>query len=605
MNKVKIFSTISYNRANSKRSVFMFSKKRCHLLTSLLLAVSLILSGCSSASTSKPETDVQDTKAANEAFETFTYNLFCDEVVASTIDLHFTLQNPEAYGIKETPITFGSFEMDEEAERAVLENYRTALDDISYESLSEENQITYDVLYSTLETSMEGLKYYYYDEPLNSITGLQAQLPVLLAEYAFTCEEDVRTYLDLIETLPEYFDSLMEFEREKADAGLFMASCTLDSIVEQCEAFISMGEDNYLLSTFEERVNELDSISAENKASYIARNRELLDSAIVPAYEALISDLESLRSFCTEAEGVCRFPEGTDYYSYVVKRDTGSSRTVEQLESLISSQMLKDIMEMQAIMMKNPDYAEETVSIPSTEPAAILNNLETDIIDAFPEPADVEFKIKYVPEALQEYLSPAFYLIPAIDNTAENVIYINEGQNVDDVTLFTTLAHEGYPGHLYQTTYYASTDPNPVRHILSFGGYTEGWATYAEMYSYSLAPLEEDYATLLQKNNSLILGLYANTDIGIHYYGWTPEDTLEYYSSFGISDEEIIQEIYEMIIADPGNYLKYYIGYVEFLQLEEKAMETFENEFSYKEFHKTILEIGPAPFEIVEKYLFN
>ena len=63
---------------------------------------------------------------------------------------------------------------------------------------------------------------------------------------------------------------------------------------------------------------------------------------------------------------------------------------------------------------------------------------------------------------MEEYLSPAFYMIPAIDNTSENVIYINKGHITDNLSLFTTFAHEGYPGHLYQNVYYASLHPNPI-----------------------------------------------------------------------------------------------------------------------------------------------
>ena len=128
---------------------------------------------------------------------------------------------------------------------------------------------------------------------------------------------------------------------------------------------------------------------------------------------------------------------------------------------------------------------------------------------AFPEPPQTKLEVKYVPEAMEEHLSPAFYMIPAIDNSQQNVIYINRARMGNDMTLFTTLAHEGYPGHLYQTIYYESTHPDPIRSLLDFGGYVEGWATYAEMGSYYLMGLSKEQATLLQKNASIILALYA------------------------------------------------------------------------------------------------
>lgn len=196
-------------------------------------------------------------------------------------------------------------------------------------------------------------------------------------------------------------------------------------------------------------------------------------------------------------------------------------------------------------------------------------------------------------------------MIPAIDNSAENVIYINQGHLPDDLSLFTTLAHEGYPGHLYQTTYYADTDPDPIRNLLSFGGYTEGWATYTEMMSYYYAPISKEQATLMQKNNSIILGLYALADMGIHYEGWTLLETISFFRSYGITDTDTIETIYELIIADPANYLKYYIGYVEFLELKKEAIEQWSDDFSQKKFHTAVLDIGPAPFELIHKNILG
>ena len=173
----------------------------------------------------------------------------------------------------------------------------------------------------------------------------------------------------------------------------------------------------------------------------------------------------------------------------------------------------------------------------------------------------------------------------------------------DSLSLFTTLAHEGYPGHLYQTTYYSATSPDPVRNVLSFGGYTEGWATYSEMLSYYFTPLTREQALLTQRNASVILGLYALADIGIHYDGWSLLDTVAFFRDYGIRDTSTVEEIYSLIVTDPGNYLKYYIGYVEFLELKKDAIKKWGDKFSQERFHKAVLDVGPAPFDILRKYI--
>ena len=267
--------------------------------------------------------------------------------------------------------------------------------------------------------------------------------------------------------------------------------------------------------------------------------------------------------------------------------------------------MADDLLDMQGILNEHCTAATSALTTGNDTPDNILKSLETKISNAFPTPEEVNVEVKYVPSALEPYLSPAFYLIPAIDNATQNTIYINQAHNLDDIHLFTTLAHEGYPGHLYQTTYYAAQNPDPLRSLFNFKGYVEGWATYAEMTSYYLSSLEKPAATLLQKNNSFILGLYAHADIGIHYEGWNIDRTREYFSAYGIDDMDAIQSIYKLIIGDPANYLSYYVGYLEILELKKEVIEQEGEDFSQKEFHKKILDVGPAPFDIVRKYVLD
>ena len=107
----------------------------------------------------------------------------------------------------------------------------------------------------------------------------------------------------------------------------------------------------------------------------------------------------------------------------------------------------------------------------------------------------------------------------------------------------------------------------------------------------------------MQKNSSIILGLYTLADIGIHYDGWSRTDLLAFFSNYGIQDVNTVNRVYDLILGSPGNYAKYYIGYVEFLELKKKAAAEKGTDFSQKQFHEDVLKTGPAPFELVEKYM--
>ena len=249
-------------------------------------------------------------------------------------------------------------------------------------------------------------------------------------------------------------------------------------------------------------------------------------------------------------------------------------------------------------------FSSQGTLLSESDPEKILSTLSNKITKDFPPYPQIHTQIKYVQKSMEDYLSPAFYMIPAIDNTSENVIYINNGHLTDNLSLFTTLAHEGYPGHLYQNVYYASLHPNPIRCVLNYGGYTEGWATYSEMMSYYFSTLTKEQATLFQRNSSVILGLYALADMGIHYDGWKLADAAAFFHTYGITDDAIIEDIYDLIIADPANYLKYYIGYLEFLELKKNAVDKWGDNFTQMQFHKAVLDVGPASFDVIRAYLF-
>lgn len=551
----------------------------------------LLLSGCQS----------ETSAGQNRQFRQFTKQLFCQELSSNTISLHYTLKNPKEYDIRENEVTFGTFPTDNKNLLASVENLEEVLKTFDYNKLSVENSLTYDVLKCYLNMTERDAEYILYDEPMGLVSGVQTQLPVILSEYPFYEQSDVDTYLQLMKTTPEYFASLLKFEQKKSKAGLFMSDKMAEQVIEQCKAFRDMGENNYLYSTFAERVQTVTSLSDKQKSDYIQKNARMIKAYVLPAYDNLICAIEKLKGSGKNEQGLCYLPKGKDYYEQVVEASTGSTRSVEEIRDMTRRQMTEDLEAMERVMKISEK--EVNASIPQN-PTSILQDLQTKISTSFPKLPDTTYEVKYVPKAMQEHLSPAFYMIPAIDAYNENVIYVNEAQiGNNTMALFTTLAHEGYPGHLYQTVYFANTNPDPIRTVLNFGGYVEGWATYAEMCSYYLAPLTKDQATLLQKNSSIVLGLYTLADIGIHYDGWNREDTVAFYKKYGIGDEDNVNRIYDLILGSPGNYLKYYVGYVEFLELKKDWVKEYGSQASQKEFHKAVLDIGPAPFKVVEKYI--
>ena len=538
-------------------------------------------------------------ESSDRQFRTFTRSLFQTEVSANTISLHYTLRSPSDYGIADIPATYGSLSSDPVAAKASVRNVLSSLQEFDPDTLSSENALTFKILDTYLKNASTGTDYLLYQEPLGPVSGIHTQLPVLLSEYSFYDTQDVETYLALLKETPSYFDSVIRFEQKKAASGLFMPDYQADSVLDTCQSFIDMGKENYLVSTFDERIASLDLLPENKKDSFQKENMKLVTEEIYPAYQNLITAIKSLKGKGMNEQGLSHFPYGKKYYEYLVRQTTGCNESISRLRLMTRAQILEDLSAMQKVLFPADAALTQASVLEQTSPDSMLDDLRSKITDTFPEIPDVDFQVKYVPESMQDYLSPAFYMIPAIDNLTENVIYINNGQTASGLNLYTTLAHEGYPGHLYQTVYFSASEPDPIRSILDFGGYVEGWATYAEMMSYYLAPLPKTEASLLQKNSSVILGLYALADMGIHYDGWSVTDTVRFFSDYGINDPNAVQSVYKLIIGSPANYLKYYIGYLKFYELKKEMADAMGNQFSQKEFHRAVLDVGPAPFEIV------
>lgn len=607
---------MSFLKKDRKNSTVDFEKdkKRRKDLSIGIAAVCIIVAIVGGGFLYSRKGGVQD-----QLFRAFTKELFCRETEANTINLQYTLKNPEKYGIKEAAATYGTVTLDPIEVSASVENIKSSLVHFQKEDLSLENQLTYEILEGYLENAQENAAYLLYDEPFGIVSGVQTQLPVVLSEYPFYDKEDVDTYLELMKTTPEYFEQLITFEKKKAEAGLFMSDHAVDLVIEQSRAFVEMEENNYLISTFVERVNALSDLTIDERSDYMQKNAEVLEGYVLPAYENLITVFESMKGNGENEKGLCYFKKGSAYYEQLVQSNVGSERTIMEMKELTKNQMTEDLKAMEQVLdpskgteildtveiMSQAVYAQETAAMEESNPVTLLNLLEEKIGNAFPIPPQTAVSVKYVAKEMEEHLSPAFYMIPAIDNYSDNVIYVNQSHMGDMMTLFTTLAHEGYPGHLYQTVYFAETEPDPVRNIFDFGGYVEGWATYAEMCSYYLAPVEKDQAKLLQKYSSILLGVYTLADIGIHYEGWSREDTQNFFAVYGIKDQASVDHIYDLIIGCPGNYLKYYIGYVEFLELKKEWIAEKGDGFSQTEFHEAVLNVGPAPFGIVEKYMWR
>lgn len=537
------------------------------------------------------------------SFSEFCTTLFREEMKSNTMNLHFTLKDPKAAGIDSYEITLGSLSGDSPHNQArQLKKLSEELKKYSHRSLKGKDRLTCRLLSDYISRQQNLAAYPYYDEPLTPSGGVTSQLPVLLAEYTFRNTRDIKDYLGLLSQMDTYFLGILDYEQKKADAGLFMSDEACLKVIEGCEVFTEHPDDNFLIDTFSNRLNAMDGLTDTQKNAYLKQHSKVLSDHVIPAYSQMIKGLTMLLGRGHNNWGLCNFPEGKAYYEAVVSADTGCDDSVEDLFSQIAKARREDLTFCQNLLEKNPKLASQSPKPDAAlkEENAMLSRLQKEILTDFPAPPQTEVEICHVDPALSEYLAPAFYITAPIDDISHNRIYINDAKNDTDIYYFTTLAHEGYPGHLYQTICTSSYGAPEVRSLLNYPGYTEGWATYTEMQSFYYAGLDQDLASLLQHNQAATLSLYATADIGIHYFGWEKEKNAAFWSEYGVDDTATVKRITDLILEEPGNYLKYYVGYLKFRQMREQL--ALENKsFSVSAFHEAILRTGPSPFSVLEE----
>lgn len=544
------------------------------------------------------------THFTDSAFQKLTDYIFQEEVTSSTLTLHYTLADPESYGITNLPVRY---QPSEDAED-LTSQYLKLLSDLDPAQLSRSDQITYDVLLLLLQQSQAATQFEGYPEPLGATIGIQAQLPVLLCEYRFDSASDVRTYLNLLATTDQYFSSLLAYERQKAARGLFMPSSCADQIILQCQTF-SEGAfpDHLLVTVFQQKIGAMTELSSAEKQQFLEENRRIVQQHVLPAYQLLIQGLTELKKSCRNEMGLFWLPKGRTYYEYLVQSSTGSSLSIGSIQNRIQAQLLEDAASCRQILKQYPNAASLPADFLKQDPASMLQDLQQKMTEDFPAVPDTSYQLKYVDASLSPYLSPAFYLTAPVDDPDQNVIYLNPSAGYSGLDLYTTLAHEGFPGHLYQNRY-SSDAISPLRCLFSFGGYTEGWATYVEMLSYDYAAAgrsgeEAAAVSLAQRQRSMMLGLSSLIDIFVHYHGFTREEVREFLHSLGISGTAAADSIYDTVLESPANYLKYYLGYLTFLDLRSWCQKNWPDQFRLPIFHQYILEIGPCQFPVLEKYL--
>ncbi len=495
-----------------------------------------------------------------------------------------------------------------------------ALLKVNYSSLTPSQKLDYDTVMDYFYTYSNYADYYYFqDNYLGSNSGWNAVLPIYLDKYAFYDEHDINNWLGLVEQTYEAFPKYAQYEQIRIDAGYGRADFVYEAIAEQCLAMAdaaSTDGEHFLLTLFNDKIDACTFLNESQKSAYVARCTSAINNKLIPAYTALS---QSVMSFIGNANnnglGLSAYgEEGKSYYELLFLDSTSSSDSVntayQNLTSAYNSTVSNARLKMNALNemgMTDDDIEAGLINLESNADLSaaalqgVYSTLKASYTQNFPAlPSSVpDATFKEVPPAMSNYYNPASYFKSAIDSaSAEETIYVNSA-NATGYLGFDLIAHEGIPGHMLQHAYYKTTGAHMLRSMITYLGYTEGWATYAQYYVsryYGETETDRLLYDLIMLNDQITQIVITLMDIDVNYYGYTPEALTAKYTPYGFG-EAGIANVYRYVVENPATYASYAYGNYKMNQLRQSyAGDDLA-------FHTAILNIGSTNFELVAKYL--
>ena len=527
----------------------------------------------------------------------------------------YPIRDGADYGLEEPEVTLGDPGMTAEEigqDKEEFEGWVKKLDAIDRSCLTEDQKLTYDVLDEYFEVSAGIFDNVYLYEPFSPMRGLQANIATNFTDYRFDDKGDVERYIELLGQIPDYFAEYLDFEQEKSEKGYFMSDAVCDKVISQCKDFVADKENHFMVITFNDNIDALDFLTDEEKAEYKEANKQAVVNSLLPAFENVAAVLSGLKGTGTNDGGICNYDGGKEYYEYLLKNFAGTAKSPEEVIDMLDTELQKLMVSLYQYYLGNQAAYEYFAANYDSIFAETDQMTASEMVDKMMETASEHYPdagtINYKAEALDKNLETimddvlAYYMAPAIDDPDNNLIRVN-GLHTDG--MWTTLAHEGYPGHMLQNAYYMSTDPEPVRTLMNFLGYKEGWAMYAcydslYYYEYEEPEYGDTIAALYQLNDEMSYLMMGRVDLGINYEGWTLQDTADYLTKNGM-DGSAAQELYTTMVGDPAVYQSYSTGYYEMKELRDYAEEKMGDDFDLKTFNTIILETGPCQFDILKE----
>ena len=548
--------------------------------------------------------------ADNPDFDAFLDKVFVEAMESDYIGMHYNVIDYKKYGIEKPPVDLGEIKYGfDEENYTYMSDQLKELQGFDYTSLSHRQQYDYEALEYSLYETLATYPFYKYSFLFSSGSNLAENLISNFTDYTFYDEESIEDYLTCLADVDRLFDDALTYTRLQSKDGYPMADVWIDYTKDVCVNATNKQEDNALITTFDKRINSLDFISEDKKAEYIKKNKEIVLSEVLPSYDKVAKEIEKYRGKA-KLEDYALYKLDKDYACLEYMLKGSSNYDIDQVFEDLKDNLA--FLEAEYVSCKYDRQSSFKLDSILNGGNENLNRVSTDCLEYlrnnlyhyYPDLGEVEYDVEVLDPDTAPATAIAYYWPSPIDNDNQNIIRTNPNNMQEGIDTYGTLAHEGFPGHLYQHVYYSRTKPHNFRSSLSFIGYTEGWAVNAQRYCFKIAEVDDSMVEeAIFFENAYYFLLYSIIDIGTNYYGWTTEDIIKYFdeeSSVFTFNESSAEYYRNFMIEMPGVYCSYGLGFSNFMSLERNVIRELTDKFDYLSYHDALLKNGPLAFNILQ-----
>lgn len=525
---------------------------------------------------------------------------------------------------------FGDYISDEylAGERAAAKADLAGLAAIDRSRLSADEQLSYDVFKWQRRLDLEGLEAPIVQlnamRPIDHFNGLHAMVPDLFSGQSIAPFKTVKDYEDNLKRLDGFtvaMDRSLARMKEGVAAGVVQPKIVSERVLGQLDRFVAAGVDGSTLMMPVQKFPE--GISAADQARLTAAYRDKIANQVMPSYVRMrdyVRDSYLPASRGNEQPGLITMPRGNKLYAYLVKTQTTTNMTPDEIHALGLAEVARIKSGMDTIRRKVGyqgdlrSFFEYLRNDPQFKPASkealtqgyydIGKRVDVSIPKLFRTVPKSPLEIRPVPEYLEKDQAGGYYNAGTPDGTRPGVFYFNTYDLPSRTTpgMETLYLHEGVPGHHFQIALAQENTALPP--FQRFGGNTafvEGWALYAESLGEELGMLSDPYQRFGGYDDEMLRAMRLVVDTGLHHKGWSRQQAIDYMLANSSQSKTDATNEVDRYIAMPAQALAYKVGQIRIRQARIRAEQALGPKFDIKAFHEQVLMSGALPLEILDQ----